>query len=386
MNKITEFGLFRFVTVVTLGALLALRSNDLNAAITTIISVFAILVVCMPIALLIPKKSPVAHIIGVIIAVRIVSLTLFFLPEILDIPQDFVLTFGYAKGAYLLLLSPLISSYVLFGRKQLAFGWMAFGVFLPTILLLGTLRHSWSGNLFFGRSLLRLPPIYVLMNPAGILMIIAAATATVVFIYRRRGHWAFKMIPRIQSGLTIYSQYAPQDNERSLLVGMLGYSLWTGFLVAVSTLLMSAFSSAPFRFSVLSLAVVFPTIFTCFFSKYSKSGRLLFSDSLINYIILPAHVLLVILPSEMLSVELKGNTFAMNNILIILTASVFTFFVMFLSLLFIRVSARKALFSKPFNCIEGGAMTFGTLSMLVILAQLSFAVGEKMIAIYQTGI
>ena len=217
-------------------------------------------------------------------------------------------------------------------------------------------------------------------------MIIAAATATVVFIYRRRGHWAFKMIPRIQSGLTIYSQYAPQDNERSLLVGMLGYSLWTGFLVAVSTLLMSAFSSAPFRFSVLSLAVVFPTIFTCFFSKYSESGRLLFSDSLINYIILPAHVLLVVLPSEMLSVELKGNTFAMNNILIILTASVFTFFVMFLSLLFIRVSARKALFSKPFNCIEGGAMTFGTLSMLVILAQLSFAVGEKMIAIYQTGI
>ena len=384
MNKTGEFGVFRFVSVLTFGLLLALRSNNLFESIMTIASVFIILLFCIPIANLIPRKHPVAHLIGVIIAVRFITLALGYLPEFIRVPQAFVEAFGISKGAYLLLLSPMISTYVLYGRGNRSFGLLSYATFLVMMLFLGALRHAWTYESFLGMTLLRMPQIYILMHPAGILMILSAVTAAVVFIYRRKGHWTFKMVPHSHSESTVYSRFSPVDNESSLIGGMLLFSFWTGFLAGASTILLSVFSTLKLPSSIMSLAVVVPTVLVFFYSEYTKAGRLVFSDPLLNLIILPAHVFLVVLPSEMISVVLGERVFSLSNVLLVAVEFIFAVFLMLLVLVLIRVAARKALFTKPFNCISGGAMSFALLSMLAVLGQIFVLLGQRAVELCRT--
>jgi len=252
------------------------------------------------------------------------------------------------------------------------------------MLFLGALRHAWTYESFLGMTLLRMPQIYILMHPAGILMILSAVTAAVVFIYRRKGHWTFKMVPHSHSESTVYSRFSPVDNESSLIGGMLLFSFWTGFLAGASTILLSVFSTLKLPSSIMSLAVVVPTVLVFFYSEYTKAGRLVFSDPLLNLIILPAHVFLVVLPSEMISVVLGERVFSLSNVLLVAVEFIFAVFLMLLVLVLIRVAARKALFTKPFNCISGGAMSFALLSMLAVLGQIFVLLGQRAVELCRT--
>lgn len=110
----------------------------------------------------------------------------------------------------------------------------------------------------------------------------------------------------------------------------------------------------------------------------------MFSDPLLNLIILPAHVFLVVLPSEMISVVLGERVFSLSNVLLVAVEFIFAVFLMLLVLVLIRVAARKALFTKPFNCISGGAMSFALLSMLAVLGQIFVLLGQRAVELCRT--